>query len=189
MKPLLSSAIASLAILCCLQACEPALKVTSDYDKAVDFSRYKTYVIDTFTLPQRMNALNANRVLNAVKADLNKKGFTESGTPDLAIHIAVIAKDAQTVTATSSYYGYGGYYRPYYWGGTAGGMGYTTYDVHNYVDGSLIVDVADAHTRQLLWEGIGNKEIGTPSDPEAAINDAVTKIMASFPPKPAATKK
>lgn len=183
-------AAAGILFLFGLQSCEPALKVTSDYDKAADFSRYKTYAVDTFTMPARMSQLNANRVLNAVKADLNRKGFSESGTPDLVIHIAVIAKEGQTVTAYSNYYGYGGYYRPYYWGGPTGGMGYTTYDVQNYTDGSLIVDIADASTRNLLWEGIGNKEItGTAKDPDAAITDAVTQIMASFPPKPAAPKK
>ena len=192
MKPLNGLlAAAAVTLLLCLQSCEPALKVTSDYDKAANFSQYKTYAVDTFTMPSRMNQLNANRVLNAVKSDLNSKGFIESGTPDLLVHIAVIAKDAQSVTATTNYYGYGygGAYRPYYWGGPAGGMGYTTYDVQNYIEGSLIVDIADAATKNLLWEGIGNKEIGTPSDPEAAINKAVTQIMASFPPKPAAPKK
>lgn len=191
MKPIVQFSATSLLLALYLQSCAPALKVTSDYDKAADFSRYKTYIIDTLRIPAQVNQLNANRVLNAVKADLNKKGFSESATPDMLVHIAFFTKAGQTVTATSSYYGYGygGYYRPYYWGGPAGGMGYTTYDVNNYIDGSLIIDIADGQTKNLLWEGIGNKQMDQPSDdPEKAINSAVTAIMASFPPKPGAKK-
>lgn len=191
MKFLFPLCAASLILTLLIQSCGPTLKVTSDYDKAVDFGKYKTYIVDTFHMPSRMNQLNANRVLNAVKADLNKKGFSESATPDMLVHITVLAKEEQTVTATSSYYGYGygGYYRPYYWGGPTGGAGYTTYDVDKYIDGSVIVDIADAQTKNLLWEGIGNKQIDGPADdPDKAISNAVTSIMASFPPKAAAKK-
>ena len=59
----------------------------------------------------------------------------------------------------------------------------TTVNVQNYVAGSLIVEVASAATQKLLWEGVGNQDIDAPSnDPEKAINAAVQKIMASFPP-------
>ena len=47
----------------------------------------------------------------------------------------------------------------------------------------LIIEVADAKTKNLLWEGIGNKDIDSPpSNPDQAIKDAVKSIMASFPP-------
>ena len=193
MKFTLSLSAACIGLACYLQSCAPALTVTSDYDKNADFGKYKTYIIDTLRIPAQMNQLNANRVLNAVKADLTKKGFSESNTPDMLVHIVFLAKEGQTVTSTSSYYGgyaYGGYYRHYYWGGPAGGMGYTTYDVQKYIDGSLIIDIADSQTKNLLWEGIGNKQIDGPADdPEKAINSAVTAIMASFPPKPAGDRE
>ena len=60
---------------------------------------------------------------------------------------------------------------------------YTTYDVQNYKDGSLIIDIIDAKTQKLIWEGVGNKEIDSPAkDPEKAINEAVATIMSNFPP-------
>jgi hypothetical protein len=53
----------------------------------------------------------------------------------------------------------------------------------------LIIDIIDPKTKQLIWEGIGNKEIDKPSsDPDKAISAAVKSIMAGFPPG-AATKK
>jgi hypothetical protein len=61
--------------------------------------------------------------------------------------------------------------------------GYTTYSVDEYKDGSLIIEVVDAKTKNLLWEGIGNKEIDKPAkDLDAAVKDAVAKILAGYPP-------
>lgn len=170
-------------------SCSPSLKVTHDYDKSADFTKYKTFAIDTFRQVDQISQLNRNRIINAVKSVLTQKGFTESSTPDMLVNITAILKDKQSVSSTTNYYGYGGYYRPYAWGGGMGASGYTTYDVQNYKDGSIIVDIADAKTKNLLWEGIGNKELDKPAaDPDAAINTAMTSIMASFPPGAAAKK-
>ena len=164
-------------------SCSPLLKVTSDYDKNANFQQYKTFALDTFSASQSLSQLNQNRISNAVKAEMVKKGFTESITPDMLVHISAIFEKQKSVSSTTDYYGYGGFYRPYAWGGGMGATGYTTYNVQNYVDGSLIVDIADAKTKNLLWEGIGNKEIDKPAkDPDTAIPAAVSEIMAGFPP-------
>jgi hypothetical protein len=163
--------------------CSSSLHVTSDYDKTANFQQYKTFVMDTVNSSRSINQLNQNRIYNAVKAEMIKKGFTENTTPDLIVRPVVILKNQQSVTASTNYYGYGGYYRPYAWGGGMGASGYTTYNVENYKEGSLIIDIAEANSKRLLWEGIGNKEINKPSkDPEKEINDGVGAIMGSFPP-------
>ena len=59
----------------------------------------------------------------------------------------------------------------------------TSYSVDNYKDGSLIIDVVDAKTNKLIWQGTGNKEIDKPAkDPDTAIPKAISSIMSSFPP-------
>jgi hypothetical protein len=184
MKSFHLSRVAGLLIMiCCFVSCEPALKVTHDYDKSANFQQYKTFsIVQLSQQHQSLSQLNQNRIISSVRAEMIKKGFQESGDPDLLVDMTTILKDQQTVTANTNYYGYGGYYRPYGWGG---GMssGYTTYDVQNYKDGSLVIDVVDAKTKKLIWEGIGNKEIDKPaSDPDKQIAAAVTAIMASFPP-------
>ncbi len=174
----------SLSGLLILAACSSPLKVSHDYDKSVDFTKYKTYAI--YKLEDKsgsVSQLNQNRLLAAIKTQMTAKGFTESETnPDVLVNVVTIFKDKQSVTANTNYYGYGGYYRPYAWGG---GMasGTTTYSTYDYKDGSIIIDVVDAAKKQLIWQGMGNKEIDKPAkDPEPVINDAVAKIMASFPP-------
>jgi hypothetical protein len=66
------------------------------------------------------------------------------------------------VTANTNYYGYGGYYRPYAWGG---GMasGTTTYSTYDYKDGTLMIDVVDAAKRTWCGKSVGNKEIDKPA--------------------------
>lgn len=163
--------------------CAPSLKVSSDYDKTADFSGYHTFSIYPQTKTDAVSQLNQGRIVNAVKAEMTKKGFQEStSNPSVFVNITAILKNRQSVSATTDYYGYGGYYRPYMWGGT-GVTGYTSYNVQNYKDGSLIVDVIDANTKKLVWQGVGNSEIDKPvKDPDTAIPAAIDKIMASFPP-------
>jgi hypothetical protein len=165
-----------------MAACTTPLKVTSDYDKQASFGNYKTFAIDTMRATQTLSQLNQRRIVSAVRAELIKKGFKESNTPDLLVHVAAILKNAQSVTATTTgYYGYGGFYRPYAWG--MGSTAYTTFNVDNYTEGSLIIDIADASSKSLVWEGIGNKEIDEPlKDPDTEIGAAVAKILATFPP-------
>lgn len=172
-----------IVLLITLHCCSPTLKVTNDYDKNADFSQYKTFAIDTFRVSETISGLNIDRISGAVRNAMMQKGFTESTSPDMLVHLAAIVKDKKSVSSTTNYYGYGGYYRPYAWGGGVGVSGSTTYNVADYKDGSLIIDIADAKTKHLLWEGLGNQEIDKPAkDPDAAITAAVNKIMANFPP-------
>jgi Domain of unknown function (DUF4136) len=178
----LSALILSTTVV--LTSCGPTLTVTNDYDHTANFSQFHTFKI--VQLEQQYVALsqfNQTRVINAVNAQMLAKGFTQSENPDMLVNITSIMKNKQEIVANS--YGYGGGYRPYAWGG--GNMS-TTVNVQNYTAGSLIIEVANASTKKLLWEGIGNQDIEAPSNnPEKAINAAVLKIMASFPPG-AATK-
>jgi hypothetical protein len=182
--------ISMFLITAVISSCSSSLKVTSDYDKAVNFSQYKTFLIDTFRLNQSISQLNQVRAVNAVKAELIKKGMSESSSPDALVHISVILKDMQSMTSNTNYYGYGGFYRPYAWGGGMGASGYTTYNVQNYKEGSLIIDIVDSKTKNLIWEGIGNKDLDkAPKNPEETIPQAIAMILENYPPGAADKKK
>ncbi|ESU25815.1 hypothetical protein FLJC2902T_30050 [Flavobacterium limnosediminis JC2902] len=173
-----------LLITALLVSCS-SLTVNTDYDKSVDFSKYKSFSFYELTDKSgSVSELNKKRIVNAVKNEMTKKGFVESAeNPDVLINITTILADKKSITANTNYYNYGGYYRPYYWGGGYAGAT-TSYDVYEYKDGSVIIDVIDASNKQLIWQGIGNKEIDSPSkNPEKTINEAVAKIMENFPPK------
>ena len=168
-----------------LTACGPTLQVSADYDGQVDFSKFKTFSFYRFTdQGPGVSELNRNRIIAAVKKQMVAKGFVfDENNPDVLVNATTILKEQQQVTGTTNYYGYGGYYRPYGWG--PGYTGTTTYNVNNYYDGSLIIDVIEFSTKTLVWQGTGNQKIDGPlKHPDEEINFAVKKIMAGFPPKP-----
>jgi hypothetical protein len=179
MKKVISLSAVVFSAVFLLTACGPTLTVTNDYDHTANFSQFHTFrIVKLEQQYQALSQFNQTRVINAVRAQMLAKGFTEAENADMLVNITSIMKAEKEIVANS--YGYGGGYRPYAWGG--GNMS-TTVNVNNYVAGSLIVEVANAATSKLIWEGIGNQDINSPSsDPEKAINTTVQKIMASFPP-------
>jgi hypothetical protein len=171
-------------MLAAIYSCGPSLKVTSDYDKAANFAQYKTFSLyQDAKVSDAISQLNHDRVINSIKSEMVKKGYQENtSSPDVLVNAVAIFKDKVSVSATTDYYGYGGFYRPYYWGG---GMSSSTtnYNTRHYKDGSLIIDIVDANSKKLVWQGVGNKEIDKPAkDPDKAISSAVASIMESFPP-------
>lgn len=185
MKNNLSKTILGLFIILFAASCGPSLKVTTDYDRNAVFSNYKSFSVYNLKTTGSVSQINADRIVNAIKAEMTAKGLQEAGSnADLIINAVTVLKDKQSVSSTTNYYGYGGMYRPYgYWGG---GMatGNTTVSTYNYKDGSLIIDVVDNKTQKMIWQGTGNAEIDkAPKDPDAAIKNAVTKILESYPAK------
>jgi len=179
MKKAIYFSVFILSTLVFISSCGPTLTVTNDYDHTANFSQFHTYkIVQLEQQYQALSQFNQTRIINAVNAQMLSKGFTPSENPDMLVNITTILKNKQEIVANS--YGYGGGYRPYAWGG--GNMS-TTVNVQDYQNGSLIVEVANASTKKLLWEGIGNQDIDQPTNnPEKAINAAVQQIMASFPP-------
>jgi hypothetical protein len=77
--------------------------------------------------------------------------------------------------------GYGGY--GWGWGG---GMTTTNMRVNEILEGTLIIDIASASKKALVWRGVGVKELDTGAKPDKRdknINKAVEKILKNYPPK------
>ncbi len=179
--------LAPLAVLSVvlLSACA-TVKVTTDYDHSKNFADMKTYALYDNIPNNTVSQLNANRVMTAVRNALDAKGYVAAtSNPDFMVNINAVVQDKKEVTANTDFdggpYAYGGFYRPYaYWGGPVSAT--TSFNVEDYKEGSLIIDMVDPSTRKLFWEGVGDSEIdGQISDPDQKIADAVTKILASFP--------
>jgi hypothetical protein len=179
MKKVIFLSITVLTSLILFTSCAPPLTVTNDYDHTADFSHYHTFrIVKLEQQYQALSQFNQTRIINAVHSQMVAKGFIEAEKADLLVNITSILKNQKEIVANS--YGYGGGYRPYIWGG--GNMS-TTVNVQNYIAGSLIIEIAAAANSKLLWEGVGNRDIDSPSkNPEKTIPESVQKIMASFPP-------
>ena len=62
-----------------LISCGPSLKVTHDYDKSVNFDQYKTFALfNSDSIHDAISQLNQQRIINAVKNEMTKKGLQEN---------------------------------------------------------------------------------------------------------------
>lgn len=174
--------------------CGSSLKVSTDYDKTIDFKKYKTYSVYDLKQTGSVNPANADRIVNAIKKQMKEKGFVEdTQNPDLHINAVSILTSKEAVAmdaAPTNYYGYGGVYRPYGYYGVGYGYGYvenpdTRENEYDYKQGTLMIDIVDTKTQKMVWQGVGNSEIDTkPVNADEIINYAVGAIMVSFPPEP-----
>lgn len=158
-----------------------SVQVSYDYDKQVDFSKYKSYAFTQEALDLAMDQLNRDRILKAIETELTAKGFTKSESPDAWVHVAVkTAQRTEAVANTSGGYGMYGRY------GYGGGFTTTTVDYNEYTDGTLFVSLVDKSTEKIVWTGRGTKTIDEHSSAEKRdqnITYAVKQIFLNYPPK------
>jgi len=70
-----------------LSGCATQLQVGSDYDRTATFRDYHTFTVmrrEHSGLENPLNPLVAARVEDAIRADLNEKGYVEAGDPQAA---------------------------------------------------------------------------------------------------------
>jgi hypothetical protein len=152
-----------------------AQQVKTDYDRSANFNQYRTY---SWERVQTQDQLWVDRIKEAVNAALTAKGLTpvESGG-DIAIIAMETTKNQQTLN--TFYDGFGGGWR-WRWGG---GLGDATTTVDNYKVGTLVVDLFDAHTKQLLWRGSASDTLSDKSDKNIKnLDKGVQKMFDHFPP-------
>lgn len=165
-------------------ACSSSVRY--DYDVAQDFSRYKTF--DLYAPghhgkgQQPGDSLMDSRIRLTVANALQAKGFTreEFADPDFLVACYPIYKTRHYRTSTRVGLG-GGWRRP--WGY---GVGVRFSQGHSYREGSLIIEIVDARTNQMVWQGVDEGVLTGLDDPERA-NDAVASavkdILEKFPPQ------
>lgn len=174
-------------------SCGSRMKVTTDYDRSVDFSKYKTFGIYKFEIEnQTISDLNRNRMYSTIKSVLRAKGLTESSNPDLWINsLAVVdTRESHSSTTTTTGMGMGmgmgGFHRPYMWGGPMMGSSFshTQHNVEIYHKGSVFVDIIDAKTNNLVWHAAGNRKIDKKfrKNPDAKIFKYIDQLFSTFPP-------
>jgi hypothetical protein len=151
-----------------------AQQVKTDYDRAANFSQYKTYSWEKVQTP---DPLWVDRIKAAVNEALAAKGWMqmESGG-DISIIAMEINQNHQTL---NTYYDdFGGGWR---WRGF-GGFGESTTTSQTYTVGTLVVDLFDAKTKTLVWRGVSSGMLSDKSDKNIKdLNKGVQKMFQHFP--------
>jgi Domain of unknown function (DUF4136) len=153
-----------------------------DFDRFGNFAAYKTYTMKDGT--KAGDPQTDNRIVTAIEEGLQAKGLKRSdAAPDLVVvyHMA-LDKTRDIGVFSTGIGGYGPY--PYQWGA---GWGSTDVRVIDIAAGTLVIDVIDAHQKDLVWRGIGVQEVNPQADPAQRAQEvvlAVSRILANYPPKP-----
>ena len=163
------------------------LSTSVDYDREADFSQVSTFGWTGKQNPE-VNDLVHNRIVNALRSNLEAKGLREvDSNPDVFVTYYG-DHDEQTIIDTNHVgYGYGAGWG---WGGGMGmaGMGSSTTTVRTYKEGTIIVDIYRAEDKQLVWRGTVTGTISdNPQKNEKNIGKGITKLFEKFPPPPEKT--
>lgn len=177
-----------------ISSCAPAVDVTTDYDRSTNFSRYQTFSFyqDRPAQP-RDAATNFNTSLdlylrNAIRQSLANQGLRyDSSNPDLKVAYDV-SVNVDTEVNTNYAYPPGFGYGYSYWYGYRYNYGFnrfpTTYrTINQYREGTVVVDLINPETNELVWRGIGEAAVDMRGKIEQErINTIVTNILQKYPP-------
>ncbi len=157
-----------------------SVKVYSDYDQSVDFSQYKTFAYFKPEIDKvDISDLDKRRILRALDTEMRMKGLSKSETPDLLIGFTTKAKEQIYVNSGNNLgWGWGWGWNPWFWGG--GGFN----SVSTRTEGTLYVNIIDAATKQLVWQGKGKGGINEfMKNRDERITLFVEEIVQNYPPE------
>jgi uncharacterized protein DUF4136 len=155
-----------------------AQDVKVDFDKDANFAHIKTFAIKIGT--GWNNPISEKRVLGEIEQSLVEKGWqkADEGSADalVVLHGATQEKKELNTFYSGGYGGYG-------WRGWGGGMGTATTTTSEYTVGTLVVDIFDAKTKQLMYRGIAQDELSDkPEKNQKKLAKAADKLFKDFPP-------
>ena len=157
---------------------------STDFDHNVNFRSYKTF---SFYKVQTADPLYEQRVKDEVTADLTKAGLERVETGgDLSI---TAIGNVQTENEYNTFYdglGGGGYgWRGWGgWGGGWGGDGMTQTRVTKVPVGTLLLDMYDNSTHQLVWRGRSQSDLSNKPDKNTKkLDNDIDHMLNGFPPK------
>jgi hypothetical protein len=167
------------ATLCLLSSVAAfAQKTNVDWDRQADFSKFHTYAWQKS--PHPASGLWDQRVIDGVDQQLAAKGFTKvDANPDLLVVYSNSISDQKQVVGTG--YGMG----PGWGWGWGWGRGIDTVQYNTYItkEGTLVVELADPKSQQLMWRGSATATISDNADKNIkTLNSALSKLFKNYPP-------
>jgi hypothetical protein len=166
------------AVVCLAAAAAVAQDVHIDYDRAANFSAFKTYQWVDYKPLDVGDQLLDKDIKRAVDAQLAGKGLrrVESGGDLLVGYQAAISHEKQF---DGFNLGRGG------WGGPWGGWGSGQVTTSTIDIGKLTVGMFDPAAKQLVWRGAASKALAINKDPDKnyrELEKAMAKLFRKYPP-------
>ena len=150
-----------------LMSCS-SISVRTDYDREIDFTKYQTFKwmpnsekrIDRI----KPNSLIEKRIRRAVEHEMEAKGYrlVTKGKTDALIVYHITVRNKVDIDR----YGY--------WGRRV--------HVHRYKEGSIVLDIVDNETKELIWRGVAQGIVPHLENDTERINETIFKILEGYPP-------
>jgi hypothetical protein len=178
MKALIRSLWGLLVLAIMAGGCGPSLRVRTDFDRGVNFAKYRTYRLTEGKLVgsavAMQNTLVKDRIDAALRSELASEGLAQAGQdPDLLVRYAAGARTVRELESVGYPVGpYGGPYGPMYgdvW-------------VEEVPQGMLVIDLVDARTDRLVWRAYCRAE-GAGMGSADFIRRAVSRAFDKYPPR------
>lgn len=165
-----------LLLLFVIASCSP-VRVATDYDRQANFTNYNTFAFFRPGIDKaEISDLDKKRILRVIETELMAKSMTKSENPELLV--SIFTKERERVDVYNNNFGYGWGWNPWYYGGYFGNT------VSRSTEGSLYIDLIDAKTNDLVWQGIGTADLITTNidKKEERIREIVREILEQYPP-------
>jgi hypothetical protein len=167
-----TSAILLACALAGLAGC--ATTVVTESAPNANMSGYHSFSWMEQTPPAGMSPVLFDRIRATIDRDLQARGFVHGASPDFNVAIDMIS----ATWWDYDYYGNSNWY--FGWGIVP----------NTYSDGSLMINVYDAHTKQPVWHGKGTNGVSSKVS-QSEVEQIVGPIIAQFPaglPRPIASR-
>ncbi len=169
--------VSIILLLAFITACSP-VRVNYDYDKTTNFDTYKTYNYYT-PLNTGLSDLDKKRLLDALDATMQSRGYTLSDTPDFLINIQ--SSEYQEAARNNVGVGVGGG-----GGNIGGGISIGIPMGQNNINRQIIFDFIDDNKSGLFWQAVSESSYNPKANPEKReeqLNAIVQKVLSKYPPE------
>jgi len=161
-----------------------AQKIHVNYDKTLDFSKFKTYAWEP--IGKVAHPMLAADIVGAIEDELKARGLTlTANNPDLVVQVYGSIDQESTFYSNDPLYNATGGIPPFDpsmtgpWSATY--YGNTTVTIH---PGELVIDLIQASAKKLVWRAMAQQNLSSnPQKMENEVNNAISKMFKDYPVK------
>jgi hypothetical protein len=155
-----------------LVGCAGQIQTNTTYDDSADFAAYRTFAqAPAPTYASDMpgySEITGRNIQDQIANNLQQKGLQAASWDDADLQVSfTLGGQARQDTE--------------YWGGW-GWYGAGEVETENYVQGSLVIDMADRAKKRLVWHGFGTENLFSEGASDGTIARAVDAVLAKYPP-------
>jgi hypothetical protein len=154
--------------------CASRPDIRLDKSPSLDAGVYRTFAFfePVSTDKSQYTTIVSGHLKKAAREELERRNYVyDEKNPDLRVNFSLAVVDRQELRSTPV-------------GGVVGTrLGLSELDTVSYRQGTLSVDLVDAHKKELVWQGVAEGRLSRKSieQPDSTIDKVLSEMFASFP--------